>query len=110
MGKLYPIIHTSALLIVTWGAQGAYYLLNDASKPAQTFAVPPSHVINSVDPIGAGDTFIAGILLTLGQQPNYPWTNDIIRKSVLFAVNLATLKCSQRGFVGLAARSPLLAF
>lgn len=45
-----------------------------------------------VDPVGAGDTFIAGIILALGVR-GYD-----IGRGLRFACELATQKCSQLGF------------
>ncbi|OAA45125.1 Carbohydrate/purine kinase [Beauveria brongniartii RCEF 3172] len=50
--------------------------------------------------VGAGDTFIAGMLygLTTGGREDKPWD---ARRCVRFAVDLATLKVQREGFAGL---------
>ena len=52
--------------------------------------------------VGAGDTFIAGMLygLTAGSDEDAPWD---ARRCVRFAVDLATLKVQREGFAGLGA-------
>lgn len=50
--------------------------------------------------VGAGDTFIAGMLygLTTGSCEDAPWD---AHRCVRFAVDLATLKVQREGFAGL---------
>jgi ketohexokinase len=52
-------------------------------------------------PVGAGDTFIAGMLLGLVRN-NWPLSGSNISKAASFAVKLATLKVQREGFQGLA--------
>ncbi|KAJ3326668.1 hypothetical protein HDU76_012733 [Blyttiomyces sp. JEL0837] len=86
-----------AILFVTWGELGAFVLVNDPSRPARTFHAPaPS--IYPVDTIGAGDTFIAGVIHALGAR------GCDARSAALWACRLATAKCAQDGFEGLAER------
>ncbi|KAK8147398.1 hypothetical protein G3M48_001648, partial [Beauveria asiatica] len=56
--------------------------------------------ITVVDSVGAGDTFIAGMLygLTTGGREAKSWD---ARRCVRFAVDLATLKVQREGFAGL---------
>ncbi|PMB68112.1 hypothetical protein BM221_006289 [Beauveria bassiana] len=56
--------------------------------------------ITVIDSVGAGDTFIAGMLygLITGGYENTPWD---ARRCVRFAVDLATLKVQREGFAGL---------
>lgn len=49
-------------------------------------------------PVGAGDTFIAGMLLSLIRND---WPLSDIGKAASFAVRLATLKVQREGFGGL---------
>ncbi|KAI9344871.1 putative PfkB family kinase [Obelidium mucronatum] len=86
-----------AILFLTWAVQGCFFLVNETRKPAQTHHVP-APAIFPVDTIGAGDTFAAGILYGLGVMG---WD---VRTSTEFAVRLATAKCAQVGFDGLAER------
>ncbi|KAJ3070166.1 hypothetical protein HDU98_006807 [Podochytrium sp. JEL0797] len=86
-----------ALLFLTWGEQGCFYLVNDPTKPAQTFHVAAPKIF-PVDTIGAGDTFAAGVIYGLGVCG---WD---IRQAVEFAVRLATAKCAQVGLDGLVER------
>lgn len=78
---------------------------------------PPDAVVHGVDPehladrtnlgssIGAGDTFVAGILNGLLCHAG-DWG---IEKTVRFAVDLATTKIQQYGFEGLASKvSPVV--
>ncbi|KAF5125997.1 hypothetical protein E5D57_010691 [Metarhizium anisopliae] len=54
--------------------------------------------ISVIDPVGAGDTFIAGMLLSLIRND---WPLSDIGKAASFAVRLATLKVQREGFGGL---------
>lgn len=55
--------------------------------------------ISVIDPIGAGDTFIAGMLWRCFVAGDWPSVN--VESAVSFAVALATLKVQQDGFAGL---------
>ncbi|WEW54750.1 ketohexokinase [Emydomyces testavorans] len=86
----------ASVLCCTWGEQGAAgldkhlmaYIHTPASKDAQ-------HPI--VDTIGAGDTFIAGMLYGLICHEN----NYSLQQSMDFANRLAGRKVTQEGFDGL---------
>ncbi|KAJ6782981.1 hypothetical protein PWT90_08360 [Aphanocladium album] len=57
--------------------------------------------ITVVDSVGAGDTFVAGMLYGLttgGGEEESPWD---VRRCVRFAVDLATMKVQREGFAGL---------
>ncbi|KAG8159943.1 hypothetical protein KVR01_010580 [Diaporthe batatas] len=87
----------ATLLCCTWGAKGA---TAKSSASQQFFNATPesSATIQIVDAIGAGDTFVAGVLYGLLCRRG-DWTDqEIIR----FAVKLATTKVQQDGFEGLA--------
>ncbi|KAI8821894.1 Ribokinase-like protein [Chytriomyces cf. hyalinus JEL632] len=86
-----------AILFLTWSEQGCFFLVNDLKRPAQTHHVPAPQIF-PVDTIGAGDTFAAGILYSMGLQK---WDT---RRACEFSVRLATAKCAQVGFDGLADR------
>ncbi|ORY41211.1 hypothetical protein BCR33DRAFT_718877 [Rhizoclosmatium globosum] len=86
-----------AILFLTWAEQGCFFLVNEVTRPAQTHHVP-APAIFPVDTIGAGDTFAAGILYSLGVL------GMDVRSGCEFAVRLATAKCAQVGFDGLAER------
>ncbi|KAJ3113129.1 hypothetical protein HK100_002086 [Physocladia obscura] len=86
-----------AVLFLTWAEQGCFMLINDPTRPAQTHHIP-APPIYPVDTIGAGDTFAAGVIYGLGLQR---WT---ALSTCEFAVRLATAKCAQVGFDGLAER------
>ncbi|KAI8801805.1 Ribokinase-like protein [Cladochytrium replicatum] len=83
-----------ALLVVTWGDQGAFGLVNNPNRPAKTFhctGIPlASNEIK--DTIGAGDTFIAGMIVALGAMSLSPI------EATTYACRLASAKCAQQGF------------
>ena len=78
------------LLVLGWGAQGAW-LLERGGGPRQVPARPPERV---VDTLGAGDTLNAGMIdgLLRGLEPG-----DALAR----AVALAGLKCGRSGLEGL---------
>lgn len=53
--------------------------------------------------IGAGDTFIAGMLYGLGLQGSW-CVDEVLHRTAQFAVDLATTKVQQDGFTGLASK------
>ncbi|KAI3341354.1 putative PfkB family kinase [Ustulina deusta] len=97
--KLAP---NALLLCCTWGEQGSYALepRTDAYCGTAAFHPEGSRVI---DTIGAGDTFIAGILYTfLGGHKT--WS---LAQKLAFANRLAGFKVVQEGFSGLSGRMQL---
>ncbi|KAG0256108.1 hypothetical protein BG011_004742 [Mortierella polycephala] len=79
----------TATLFCCWGAQGAVGLHLESRT---RFSSSAGKVDMVVDPVGAGDTFIAGIILALGVR-GYD-----IGRGVRFACELASHKCGQYGF------------
>ncbi|KAJ3344944.1 hypothetical protein HDU83_004598 [Entophlyctis luteolus] len=86
-----------SVLLLTWAEQGCFLLVNDPSRPAHTHHIPAPKIY-PVDTIGAGDTFAAGMIYGVGLQG---WD---VKSACEFAVRLATAKCAQVGFDGLAER------
>ncbi|RSL40227.1 hypothetical protein CEP53_013507 [Fusarium sp. AF-6] len=88
----------ASLALCTWGADGAACLSRSAGEcsccPVQGEA---GGDISVVDAVGAGDTFIAGMLYGLLCHPG-DWSTG---EKLGFAVQLATLKVQREGFAGL---------
>lgn len=80
-----------AIIYCTWGSHGATCL-----SPDNTLHHAPAIKIERViDAIGAGDTFIAGIIFSLLR-------NMSLSSSLKFACELASRKVAQQGFSDLA--------
>ncbi|KAI3541518.1 D-sorbose [Colletotrichum abscissum] len=85
----------TSLAMVTWGAEGAWCI---SPKDRQLVKSPVETPVKQVvDSVGAGDTFVAGMLYGLICQAD-AW--DVTHK-LGFAVALATLKVQREGFGGL---------
>lgn len=85
----------AALLILGWGAEGAWWRAGD--RPAQRVsAIGP---VRAVDTLGAGDVLNAGAIdgLLRGLSPG---------DAVLRAVRLAGIKCGRIGLEGLGTADP----
>ncbi|KAF9932638.1 hypothetical protein FBU30_007635 [Linnemannia zychae] len=82
----------TATLFCCWGAAGAVGLHLETGT---RFSSSAGSIPLVVDTVGAGDTFIAGMILALGVR-GYD-----IGRSLRFACELASLKCAQYGFKGL---------
>ncbi|WP_455376185.1 PfkB family carbohydrate kinase [Kaarinaea lacus] len=80
--KLIP----DALLVCTWGSEGAYALENNQ---LYFFSAPKLH--NVVDTVGAGDTFIAGFI-------HASLSGDDLPARLKFACEIAAKKCGTKGF------------
>ncbi|KAG9295983.1 hypothetical protein G9A89_011835 [Geosiphon pyriformis] len=83
-----PYCKKTAYLFCTWGSAGASCYHNPTRKLCNAPALAISNVLDSV---GAGDTFIAGVIygLTQGMPPE---------GCLRFACELAGRKCAQVGF------------
>ncbi|KAF2010717.1 Ribokinase-like protein [Aaosphaeria arxii CBS 175.79] len=100
-------VRSGALLICTWGAEGATALQTGMTKGAgelwessEAWQPPSSQEgdISSnqdsvIDPVGAGDSFIAGILFCILHRQT--WS---LRRKIAFASELAGRKVFQNGF------------
>ncbi|KAI5461172.1 Ribokinase-like protein [Mariannaea sp. PMI_226] len=90
----------ASLALCTWGADGAAGLYQPACEFVRCSAEDDTgRDISVVDAVGAGDTFIAGMLYGLVCHAN-DWS---IGQKVKFAVRLATLKVQREGFASLGA-------
>ncbi|CAG8439269.1 7437_t:CDS:2 [Ambispora leptoticha] len=83
-----PYCKKTAYLFCTWGSSGASCFHNPTQKLFTASALPIPSVVDSV---GAGDTFIAGVI--------YGLTQEMPPEGCLrFACELAGRKCAQIGF------------
>ncbi|KAF4338181.1 hypothetical protein FBEOM_7923 [Fusarium beomiforme] len=85
----------ASLALCTWGEDGAAGLSRSTGEILRYPALDESgRDVSVVDAVGAGDTFIAGMLYGLICHPG-DWT---MGKKLGFAVRLATLKVQREGF------------
>ncbi|KAI8080680.1 Ribokinase-like protein [Gilbertella persicaria] len=84
----------SAFAFCTWGAEGAVVFDN---KTKQTYRATPPAIEKVVDTVGAGDTFIAGIIYHLT-------CFGTLEHALNFGCQLATRKVAQQGFDCLSIR------
>ena len=88
---LYPKCKQGACLICAWGGCGADAMGPDGQL-LHSDAFPPDKI---VDTLGAGDTFIAGMIYSLCQEKS-------LKEAITFACKLAGMKCGVEGYDGLA--------
>ncbi|KAJ4306380.1 hypothetical protein N0V88_001180 [Collariella sp. IMI 366227] len=90
-----PVVLCSSLMLCTWGEQGAGALAVPSGDYIHQAANPSGDTLAVVDTIGAGDTFIAGVLFGLHADA---WSREA---TLAFGVGLATKKVQREGFAGL---------
>jgi ketohexokinase len=83
----------SPILFCTWGSKGA----TSYHDGTVGFAHPPFS-IKVVDPVGAGDTFIAGVLYALAVRPGTD-----VGKALQLGIIVAGEKVRREGFQGMKA-------
>ncbi|KAG9187848.1 ketohexokinase [Alternaria panax] len=91
-----------AISCCTWGSGGATAFQKDAVEAwanVNAWKAEGDEQANVVDTIGAGDTFIAGMLFAINEHDK--WS---LQKKLEFANELAGRKVSQEGFDGLGKR------
>ncbi|KAJ5591091.1 pfkB family kinase [Penicillium hetheringtonii] len=92
----YTQTPNASLLLCTWGQDGAG-ALEPATGKFVHIAAYTREGFKVIDPIGAGDTFVAGILYAMNCK-EAEW--DVSQK-LSFANRVAGIKVSQEGFSGL---------
>ncbi|KXS21152.1 Ribokinase-like protein [Gonapodya prolifera JEL478] len=107
-----------AFLITTRGSSGAFWALAGHGSGVHTTPPRNSDSVDVVDTNGAGDVFLGavtyGLSLILTSSHNHQSHSSLkcgrfgetqhedIARVMQFAVDVATLKCSQRGIMGLS--------
>ncbi|OXV05591.1 hypothetical protein Egran_06641 [Elaphomyces granulatus] len=92
------IAHKASLLLCTWGKDGAAALIPSSS----IYVFSPAYIAENlqvIDTIGAGDTFMAGMLYGLICHGD-DWS---LLQKLQFANKIAGIKVVQEGFPGLGA-------
>jgi ketohexokinase len=98
------------ILVCTWGAQGAAAVKLDEesdkhewARCSETWHPPGEPDARVVDTIGAGDTFIAGMLFSLTHH-----SETTLEQKLRYAVQIASRKVYQDGFdrLGRAMQTP----
>ncbi|PTB62873.1 Ribokinase-like protein [Trichoderma citrinoviride] len=88
-----------SLALCTWGAEGAAALRQPSEQVIRCPVESRAKSISVVDSVGAGDTFVAGMLYSLVCRSR-DWD---VSHGLRFAVHLATTKVQREGFQGLGA-------
>jgi fructokinase len=94
------------LVVVTRGAQGCYY--DDGANRGEV----PGFAVEVVDPLGAGDAFVAAMLSRLLEEARPLKLSDArLREVVTFANAAGALACTRRGVIpALPTRAEIEAF
>jgi fructokinase len=94
------------LVVVTRGDQGCYY--DDGASRGEV----PGFAVEVVDPLGAGDAFVAAMLSQLMEEPRPLRLSDgRLREVMTFANAAGALACTRRGVIpALPTREEIAAF
>ncbi|CAN0139023.1 ketohexokinase isoform X1 [Lampetra fluviatilis] len=87
---LYGRVKRGAVLVCAWGEQGAA-ATGPGGEVARSPAFPPPTL---VDTLGAGDTFIAGVIAALSRGQS-------LQEALTFGCRVAGKKCGVQGYEGL---------
>ena len=82
----------SPILFCTWGAQGSRAWHSGIIEHAK----PLTTDVKVVDPVGAGDSFIAGVLFALALQ-----RGNTVSKALRLGITVAESKVQREGFQGI---------
>ncbi|ETS76693.1 hypothetical protein PFICI_12080 [Pestalotiopsis fici W106-1] len=91
------VARKATLLLCTWGSDGASCWSLPSGRCLSCAASPDGKEVQVVDAVGAGDTFIAGILFGLLCKADADADADVEAR-LRFAVQLATCKVKREGF------------
>ena len=100
-------LHSGAELIVTAGEDGGYLVAVAARRPARIVRYPPLRADAEVDPVGAGDTFLAGVVaarLALARRGKVPAPRG---GDLRLAAAGASLVVEREGLLGVPTLSEL---
>ncbi|KAI8363831.1 ketohexokinase [Choanephora cucurbitarum] len=97
LSELEKRLCPNAIAFCTWGAESAVAFNN---KTKQTWHALPPPVDEVIDSVGAGDTFIAGVIYHMTHF------DASLEEALEFACHLATKKVSQQGFQQLLVCEP----
>jgi len=82
------------LVVVTQGELGCYF--DDGASRGQQ----PGFAVEVVDPLGAGDAFVAGMLSRLmGMPRGLPRSGEELRETMVYANATGALTCTKRGAI-----------
>jgi fructokinase len=81
------------LLVITMGRDGCHYFTETLDRHV------PGFEVDSIDTTGAGDGFIAGLLMGLVHQPDTWKDETVLEKTIVFANAVGALTTTKRGAI-----------
>jgi len=108
LGTLTSFLHPGARLLVTQGGHGGLLVTTDRDGPVEVLRYLPTPTDREIDPVGAGDTFLAALLAVLVRPGIAASPGRSLARALRFAAAAGSLAVEDVGLAGVPDRRSVL--